>query len=244
METLKDRIRHNIEAARDAIERAAQSVGRRGSEVRMVIVTKTHPPEVVEAVIHAGGRILGENYPEETLPKMMALSSYQGVEWHMIGHVQSRKSAIVAEHFDMIESLDSLRLAERLDRQVAELRGGARLPALLEFNVGGEESKHGWRADDENAWEGLLPEMERLMQLRHLSIEGLMTMPPLYDDPEASRPYFVRLRKLQDFLQKRFPQAHLTELSMGTSADYPAAVQEGATLVRIGRAILGPRLNR
>ena len=242
MDALVERIQHNIAVTQAAIQRAAQSAGRAGQSVRMVIVTKTHPTDVVAAVIEAGGQILGENYPEESLPKIQALRRYPAVAWHMIGHVQSRKSAIVAAHFDMLHSLDSLRLAERLDRQVGDLAARQPLPVLLEFNVGGEESKHGWPAENESAWEALLPDLERLMQLDHLSVQGLMTMPPYFDDPEESRPFFVKLRRLQAFLQHRLPGVNFTELSMGTSTDYTVAVQEGATLVRIGRAILGPRI--
>ena len=245
-----ERIRQNIETTQNLIERAAQSAGRQGREIRMVIVTKTHPPDVAAAVVEAGGRILGENYPDESLSKIHFLqhklesegfAGARGVEWHMIGHVQSRKSAIVAAHFDVLHSLDSLRLAQRLDRQTGELAARERLPVLLEFNVGGEESKHGWPAESQAAWQALLPDLEQLVQLPHLSVQGLMTMPPLFDDPEESRPFFVKLRHLQDFLQKRFPQARFADLSMGTSTDYAVAIQEGATLVRIGRAILGPR---
>lgn len=242
MDAAVESIQARIEAAQETVRQAAQSAGRAAADVRMVIVTKTHPPEVVEAAFRAGGRIFGENYPEETLPKIDALRGSAGVEWHMIGHVQSRKSAIVAQHFDMLHSLDSLRLAERLDRQTGELRPRFRLPVLLEMNVGGEESKHGWAAHQESAWESLLSDVERILALPNLRVRGLMTMPPLFDDPEESRPFFVKLRRLQDYLQRRYPQAEWVELSMGTSADYPAAIQEGATLVRIGRAILGPRM--
>jgi PLP dependent protein len=241
MDSLIDRIRQNIEIANQAIERAAQSAGRHSSAVRMVVVTKTHPADVIEAVIEAGACILGENYPDESLPKIQSLTSHPNIEWHMIGHVQSRKSAIVAQHFHLLHSLDSLRLAERLDRQVGELGLRAQLPVLLEFNIAEEESKHGWPAYDEGHWENLVPEVEHLLGLKHLAISGIMTMPPLFDKPEESRPYFVKTRKLQTFFDKRFPSTAFSEISMGTSADYAVAVQEGATLVRIGQAILGPR---
>jgi pyridoxal phosphate enzyme (YggS family) len=207
--------------------------------VRLVVVTKAQPVEVVAAAVQAGAVLLGENYPEETIPKMAALGKREGVSWHMIGHLQSRKVGIVAEHFDLMQSLDSLRLAEKLDRQLAAL--GRTLPVLLEFNVGGEESKFGWQAADEAGWDALLPEIEQVLALPHLRARGLMTMPPLFDDPVASRPYFIKLRKLSEWLMRRFGESTFTELSMGTSGDFEAAIEEGATYVRIGTAIVGPR---
>lgn len=240
MEELVFQIRRNLEAVNERIQAAAQSAGRNAGDVRLVVVTKAQPVEVVRAAVEAGVRILGENYPEETLPKIQALAATRTpVAWHMIGHLQSRKASIVAEHFNLFQSLDSLRLAEKLERQLVERNRV--LPVLLEFNVGGEESKFGWSAWEPAQWDALLPEIEALLALPHLDVCGLMTMPPLYGDPEQTRPFFARLRELGEFLTHRFGLAHFRELSMGTSADYPAAVQEGATLVRIGTAIVGPR---
>ncbi len=192
----------------------------------------------MEAAFEIGARTFGENYAEESIPKIEALRREQ-VEWHMIGHVQSRKAALVAEHFALVHSVDSLKLANRLDRAAAEL--GRDLPVLLEYNVGGESGKGGWTAAEESQWPGLLPDAEAIVALPRLQVRGLMTMPPLSPDHEASRVYFSRLRRLRDYLARRLPQASWDELSMGTSADYPVAVEEGATLVRIGQAILGPR---
>ena len=235
-------IRQNFAEVQERIRLAAGSVGRDPSGVRLVVVTKAQPVAVIAAAIQAGARILGENYPEETLPKIEELAGQSAdlaVEWHMIGHLQSRKAAIVADRFQMLQSLDSLRLAERMSRLMQE-RGRA-LPVLLEFNVGGEESKYGWTASDESRWDSLLPEVEAIMRLPGLAVRGLMTMPPLFDDPEQARPYFARLRCLGQFFSERFGADHFRELSMGTSADYETAVQEGATLVRVGTAIVGPR---
>lgn len=145
----------------------------------------------------------------------------------------------MADHFALLHSLDSLKLAQRLDRFAAE--GKRVLPVLLEFNVGGEESKSGWDASDESRWDLLLPEIAELLDLPNLRVHGLMTMPPLGTDPEDSRRFFLRLRRLRDHLAAQFPRADWHELSMGTSADYPIAVEEGATLVRIGTAIVGAR---
>jgi pyridoxal phosphate enzyme (YggS family) len=204
-----------------------------------VVVTKTQPLEIVQAAIEAGVRILGENYPEEGVMKIQSLPAQTGVEWHMIGHVQSRKARLVADHFALLHSLDSLKLAQRLDRFAAE--ADRILPVLLELNVGGEESKSGWEASTDAQWEAVLPEIAGLLALPHLRIQGLMTMPPLGTDPEESRRFFQRLRVLRDQLVSQFPQAEWRELSMGTSSDFQVAVEEGATLVRVGTAIVGAR---
>lgn len=223
----------------EQIASAARRSGRSPEEVRLVVVTKSQPLEVVQAAIEAGVRILGENYPEEGVTKIQSIPPQSGVEWHMIGHVQSRKARLVAEHFALLHSLDSLKLAQRLDRFAAEQN--RILPVLLEFNVGGEESKSGWDASDESLWSAFLPEVEAILDLPHLRVQGLMTMPPLTADPNDARRFFQRLRRLRDHLASLFPQADWRELSMGTSTDYPIAVEEGATLVRVGTAIVGAR---
>lgn len=223
----------------DEIETAARAAGRSLDSIRLLVVTKTHPLDIVRAVIEAGARDLGENYVEEALPKIDAIGRVDGLRWHMIGHVQGRKADLVAGHFNMLHSLDSLKLATRLDRFAGEAR--RRLPVLLEVNVSGEASKFGYPAWNETQWELLRAELDKLAALPNLEIRGLMTMPPLANEPEASRPYFRRMRSLQMYLGRHFPQAVWKELSMGTSTDYVAAVEEGATLVRVGTAILGPR---
>jgi PLP dependent protein len=232
-------IRENYQLALDQIATAARKSRRDPDEIRLVVVTKSQPLEIVRAAIEGGVRILGENYPEEAVTKIQSLAGQTGVEWHMIGHVQSRKARLVADHFALLHSLDSLKLARRLDRFAAE--GNRVLPVLLEFNVGGEESKAGWDAADESQWGAFLPEIAELLDLSHLRVAGLMTMPPLETNPDDSRRYFQRLRALRDSLASEFPQTDWSELSMGTSADYPVAVEEGATLVRVGTAIVGAR---
>jgi PLP dependent protein len=204
-----------------------------------VVVTKSQPVEVAQAAVEAGVKILGENYPEEGVMKIQSLAGQSGVEWHMIGHVQSRKARLVADHFALLHSLDSLKLAQRLDRFSAERN--CVLPVLLEFNVGGEESKSGWDASDESQWNAFLPDIASILDLSHLRVHGLMTMPPLETDPQDARRFFLRLRSLRDHLASQFPKADWHELSMGTSADYTVAVEEGATLVRVGTAIVGAR---
>jgi pyridoxal phosphate enzyme (YggS family) len=242
METLVTQIRERYQQTLERIDVAARSSGRDPESVRLVVVTKAQPLEVVQAAVQAGAHLLGENYPDESVSKISSFGPESGVEWHMIGHVQSRKARLVIEHFDLLQSLDSLKLAERLNRMAQE--AGRVLPVMLEFNVGGEESKYGWPAAQEKDWPTLYPVMESLLGLENLQIRGLMTMPPLETNPEDARLYFRTLRLLRDHLVARYPQVDWRELSMGTSADYEVAVQEGATLVRIGTAIVGSRPDR
>ena len=232
-------IARNYERILERIDRVARSAGRDLQGVRLVVVTKGHTVDAVRQVIAAGAQILGENYVEEAVPKTQAFSAESPVKWHMIGHVQSRKAQAVCEYFDWLHSLDRVKLARRLERSAAELE--RTLPVLLECNVIGEETKFGWRAWDESAWPDLAVEIEALLALNHLKVKGLMTMAPFLPDAEGTRPYFKRLRKLQEFLAARFPGQDWSELSMGMSADFEVAIQEGATLVRIGTAIMGPR---
>jgi pyridoxal phosphate enzyme (YggS family) len=232
-------IRANINRVQERMAKAAWKAGRRAEEVRLVVVTKMHPVETVRAAVQAGAVYLGENYAEEAVEKINGLAGVGKVEWHMIGHVQSRKARLVCAHFDLVHSLDSLRLAERLDRQASEL--GKVMPVLLELNLGDEESKSGWAVAEDDLSQALLDELGQVAALPHLRVLGLMSMPPLFDDPDLARPYFKRLRELQGLLAARFPQVTWRELSMGTSTDFETAIQEGATMVRIGQAILGPR---
>ena len=239
MPDLVSSIREKYLHTLDQIATAARKSGRNQDQIRLVVVTKSQPLEIVQAAIEAGARILGENYSEEGVMKIQSLPPQTGVEWHMIGHVQSRKARLVADHFALLHSLDSLKLAKRLDRFASE--ANRTLPVLLEFNVGGEESKSGWDASDPAKWDALLPDVNGILELPNLRVRGLMTMPPLGLDPEDSRRYFLHLRLLRDHLADQLPGGDWHELSMGTSADYAVAVEEGATLVRVGTAIVGER---
>ena len=234
-----DSIRQRYEHTLEQIAQAARTSGRTDSEVRLVVVTKSQPLAVLRDALSAGIRRFGENYPEEAVTKIESLAAESGVEWHMIGHVQSRKARLVVDRFALLHSLDSLKLAQRLDRFAGEQ--SHTLSVLLEFNVGGEDSKSGWDASDEHRWDQLRPDVEAVLALPNLQVRGLMTMPPLGNEAEASRPYFQRLRQLRDELAQRYPQAEWHELSMGTSADFAVAVEEGASLVRVGTAIVGAR---
>lgn len=235
-------ISENLLRVTDHIHTAAESVGRNAENIRLVVVTKGHQIEVVHQAVEAGIRDIGENYVEESLPKIDTLGQVSDLEWHMIGHVQSRKARKVCEHFNWVQSVDSLRLANRLNRFAGELE--KQIPVLLECNVSGEESKFGFTAWNELEWAELAKEVAPIMELSNLNVLGLMTMPPFTSDPNQARPYFIRLRKLRDYFSSQFPAQKWNELSMGMSADYVVAVQEGATIVRIGTAILGPRTQR
>lgn len=219
----------------EAVAAAARRAGRDPDSVRLMVVTKTHPPEVIAPVLAAGARLLGENYPEQALPKMQALAQF-GAVWHCIGSVQSRKVGLLPGNFAMLHALEREKIALRLERVCAV--ANVTLPVLLECNVSGEASKAGWQAWDEAAWGSLADALAPVIALPHVLVQGLMTVPPFNQDP---RPYFSRLRRLRDFLAARFSQVEWRELSMGMSADFEAAIAEGATIVRVGTAIFGAR---
>ncbi len=229
----------NLAAVRERIASAAQAAGRPPAEVRLVAVSKTRPPEAIAAALAAGQRDFGENRLEEALPKQGALSASEA-RWHMIGHIQSRKAReVAAADFALVHSVDTLKLAERLSRAAVE--AGRRVAILLECNVSGEAAKSGFRAATPADWDALRPEIQQLLALPALDVRGLMTMAPIVATPSAARPYFARLRLLRDRLAAEWPATAWAELSMGMSDDFEAAIAEGATLVRVGRAIFGER---
>ena len=233
--TISQRYEHILER----IATAARKSNRQAEEIQLVVVTKLHPAVSIREVITAGARHLGENYADQALPKIDELRDLPGIHWHMIGHVQSRKAGIVAKAFDFIHSLDSLKLAEKLDRYSAQYT--KKLPVLLELNVSGEGSKSGFKAWHEAGWQELVPDLAKILALPNLEVRGLMTMAPYFDMPEQARPYFRKLVSKQAALQKLFPGTNWNELSMGMSGDFEVAIQEGATIVRIGTSIMGPR---
>jgi hypothetical protein len=226
-----------LHAIRSRIAAASSRAGRDPAGIRLIAVTKGQPAATVREAFEAGLREFGENYLEEAGPKIRALDP--AIAWHMIGHVQSRKAKSVAALFPMIHSVDSLGLAQRLSRSASE--AGRPVVILLECNLAGESSKTGFPAASASAWERLFPEWEQILALPGLSTAGLMTMPPYSEDPELSRPVFGRLRALRELARRSLPQAEWRELSMGMSDDFEQAVEEGATMVRIGRALFGPR---
>lgn len=235
MSTLADQ----LSAVQARIDAAARRVGRDPAEVTLLAVSKTHPAETIVEAFALGVRHFGENRVEEAAPKIAAVRSMLGgrsaeIVWHMIGHVQSRKAEDVAQLFERVHSLDSAKLARRLSRFAGER--GRVLQTLLEFNLSGETSKQGLRSDAA-AWQ----EVEEIIALPHLQIDGVMTMAAVVDTPEQTRPTFRGVRVLRDELQRRFPQCAWSQLSMGMSDDFEVAIEEGATLVRLGRALFGER---
>ena len=237
-------IKERLEIIQSKVALAAEKSGRSASEVLILAVSKRQPVSVIEAAYACGLRSFGENYAEEAHEKIEQLTHLPDIRWEMVGHVQSRKSVLVAADFTRVHSLDSLKLARRYD-SARESQGTSQiLEVLLELNVSGEASKEGFPAWQSNYWEDLLPIVSEILTMDHLRLTGLMTMPPLFENPEQSRIFFQRLRQARDYLNQQIPGLGLTELSMGTSSDYGIAVQEGATIIRIGTALLGPRINR
>jgi pyridoxal phosphate enzyme (YggS family) len=223
-------IEANLNRVRNEIAQAAQVSGRNMTDIELVAVTKTHPAEIVREAIGAGQVVFGESKVQEARAKIPLLPSH--LRWHFIGHLQKNKIRHALPLFEMIHSVDSLDLAQAIDRIAHE--DGLRPRILLEVNVAREGSKFGFKAP------ALRAELESLLMLSRLSIEGLMCIPPLAEEAEASRKYFVELRELRDALEKQF-QMKLPQLSMGMTHDYNVAVEEGATLVRVGTAIFGER---
>ncbi len=231
-------LRENLARVRERMALAAQSAGRNPEEIRLVAVTKGQPAEVVRAACELGVTDFGENRVEEALPKMRSLELGPERAWHMIGHVQSRKAADVAPSFALVHSVDSLRLARRLARFASE--AGRRLPVLVECNVSGEASKQGYPAAAETAREGLRSDLQEMAALPGLNVRGLMTMAPYGASESVVRQVFRQLRRLRDRLALAAPSG-LPELSMGMTDDFEVAIEEGATLIRVGRALFGER---
>jgi pyridoxal phosphate enzyme (YggS family) len=228
-------ISDNLARVRERIETAARRCGRDPLKVRLVAVSKTVLAERVCQAIEAGVKILGENYVQEAQKKIEVLG--HNVAWHFIGHLQTNKAKVAVRLFDLIHSVDSLNLAQELNRQAQDQ--GKVLPVLLQVNLSGETQKFGAQERE------IFQVAEKLSGMEGLLVKGLMTMPPYFEDPEASRPYYVELRKLSERLaQQKLARILIEELSMGMSNDFEVAVEEGATLVRVGTAIFGPRPGR
>jgi pyridoxal phosphate enzyme (YggS family) len=229
-------IAENISALEEQIAVAAKPAGRRREDIVLMAVTKTHPPESIREAYDAGLRLFGENRVQEFAGKAGALAGLAGAEWHMIGHLQTNKAAKAAELFGAVDSVDSLKLAEKLDAAARVL--GKKLDVLIEVNVGGEAAKSGV-APDSQGLEDLLLAAPRL---EALSFRGLMTVPPHTEDPEGARPFFRLLRGLRDTIaQRKLAAVSMDTLSMGMSHDFEVAIEEGSTCVRVGTAIFGER---
>jgi len=233
-------IKENLLRVMERIEKAAQGVGRNPEEINLVAVSKTVESARIKEAIEAGVSILGENYVQEAQKKIEEIGrpacterfgEGRIVSWHFIGHLQSNKAKYAVSLFDMIHSLDSISLAEELNRRAE--KEGRTMNAMIEVNLSGETTKFG--TEEEKAFDIA----RRVLNFNHLTLVGLMTMPPYSDDPELSRPYYIRLRELKEKMIKEGIQ--LRELSMGMSNDFEIAIEEGATFVRVGTAIFGER---
>jgi len=229
-------ISQNIAEVHERIATAARRVGKRPEEIVLMAVSKTHPPDRIREAYNAGLRLFGENRVQEFAGKAAALAELSGAEWHMIGHLQTNKAAKAAELFVGVDSVDSVKLAEKLAAAARSV--GHKLGVLIEINVGGESAKSGVAPDSR--------ELEELLQaaprLEGLEFHGLMTVPPFTDDPEEARPYFRKLRDLRDKISTRkLSSIGMDALSMGMSHDFEVAIEEGSTCVRVGTAIFGER---
>lgn len=226
-------IAENLAAVRERIGAACSRAGRDPREVRLIGVTKTVPVDRIREGVEAGLTLLGENYIQEARKKIEAMQGLE-VSWHFIGHLQSNKAKVAAELCDWVHTVDRTSLAEELNRQAR--RRNRVIPVLLQVNVGDETSKSGVKPE-------ALPDLFRsALPLAGLSVRGLMAVPPYDEDPEKVRPYFSMLRELLERLRANSPRPEdLTELSMGMSGDFEAAIEEGATFVRIGTSIFGQR---
>ena len=235
-------IAENVDDIRKRIAAVAGRAGRSADEIVLMGVSKTFPVQSIREAYAAGIRVFGENRVQEFSEKSNALSSRSSdrpdAAWHLIGHLQSNKAAKAAELFHSVDSVDSLRLAERLDTAAAGLN--KRLGVLIEINIGGEAAKSGLAPES--------IELEQLLQaaprFEHIQIHGLMTIPPFDENPEETRPYFRKLRELRDAVRnRRLPSMDLDVLSMGMSHDFEIAIEEGSTCVRVGTGIFGRRTN-
>jgi pyridoxal phosphate enzyme (YggS family) len=232
-------ISENIAAVKERMAAAAGRAGRSRDEIVLMAVSKTVAPERIRQAYDAGLRVFGENRVQDFAEKVSALADLRDAEWHMIGHLQTNKAAKAAELFGAVDSVDSIKLAEKLN--AAAQRIETKLRVLIEINVGGEKAKSGVAPGS--------PEFEELLmaadRLEWLDFRGLMTVPPFNDDSHATRPYFRRLRDLRDAIAaRRWPRVSTDVLSMGMSHDFEVAIEEGSTCVRVGRAIFGERTGK
>ncbi|MBN1883393.1 MAG: YggS family pyridoxal phosphate-dependent enzyme [Deltaproteobacteria bacterium] len=232
----EDTIRKNLDTVNDAIARAAEKAGRSSDEITLVTVTKTFGVDIVQAAVAAGARDLGENYVQEAREKITTLAETDAPQprWHFIGGLQKNKAKYAVRLFDLIHSVDGVELAAELNRRAG--LEGKKQDVLIQVNISEEEQKSGVSP------EGIIALARSVAACENLSVLGLMGMPPFGLDPEVSRPYFVTLRGLSERIEKeRIPGVVMEELSMGMSNDYAVAVEEGATMVRVGTAIFGSR---
>lgn len=228
-----------LQRVRDRLAAAAARAGRAQDEIEILPITKGQPLGALRDAYSAGFRRVGENRVGEGTGKMDELADLTDLRWEMVGHIQSRKSAAVAAAFDRVHSIDRMKIARHLNRDAAE--ANRTLPVLLECNVSGEESKYGWPLSDQDRWQQVLEPFSEILAMEQLEVQGLMTMAPWVEDDDIVRATFQRLRSLRDYLRQELPRSDWSELSMGMSDDYELAVEEGATILRLGRALFGDR---
>jgi pyridoxal phosphate enzyme (YggS family) len=231
-------IAENLAEVQGKISAAALRVNREPDEVRLIAVSKSQSVDKIREAYAVGLRDFGENRALEAVSKQKELADLHEIQWHMIGHIQSRKTRYLVPNFAMVHSIDRLKIARRLDLHCGEIK--LTLPVLLECNVSGEETKGGWDLADRKNWPGILPKIREILELPNLDVRGVMMMAPFGAEEDVLRSVFRRLRELKEFLSDNLP-ATWDELSMGMTDDFEIAIEEGATLVRIGRAIFGPR---
>ncbi len=232
-EEVIDRITGRVKIVREEINKACDKCGRSPEEITLVAVTKTVDQERIRAAIVAGLRVFGENYIQEAREKIPSIA--EPVEWHFIGHLQRNKAKYAVRLFDVVETVDNVKLAGELQKRAEAIKRIQ--PVLVQVNVSGEETKSGITPEE-------LPDLLKFIgRSSSLEFRGLMTMPPYFADPELARPYFRKLRELRDKMAERFPSLIFKELSMGMSGDFAVAIEEGATIVRIGTAIFGERVS-
>jgi pyridoxal phosphate enzyme (YggS family) len=226
-------LKTNLQSVRKRVEEAAKACDRNPESVRLVAVSKTIATNRIREAIEAGVTVLGENYVQEARTKIKDLSAYP-VAWHFVGHLQSNKAKYAVRLFDLIHSVDSIKLARELNKQAKKINKIQDI--LIQVNIGEESAKSGaWAQDTKKL-------LQDVSKLDNLALKGLMTMPPFFNNPEKVRPFFAALRELRDHLkQQHLTNVTLDELSMGMTGDFEAAIEEGATLVRIGTAIFGAR---
>ncbi len=231
---MTENIQSRLKLVKERIETAALACGRDPRTIKLVAVSKTVPVDLVQAAIKAGVTILGENYVQEVRDKIEALSA-EKVSWHFIGHLQSNKAKYAVQLFDLIHSVDSLKLAKELNKRAGII--GKVQKILIQVNISGEATKSGIETEQ------ALELVRRIAPFENLAVCGLMTMPPYFNAPDKVRPYFRALKDLSDIIRKEaIANVDMTELSMGMTGDFEVAIQQGATLVRIGTAIFGERV--
>ena len=236
--SLSIELRNNLNIIQDRIKKASERTGRDPKEIQLVAVTKKKNALVIKELYEAGVYLIGESYVQEAAFKIDLLKDLD-IEWHMIGPIQSGKEKVIAQRFAVVHSLDRLEIARKLNKEAEKY--GRIVPVYLEFNTSGEASKHGWEAADRTKWPEILDDVKEILGMDALKILGLMTMAPYSSDPELSRPYFRLLRGFRDEINNTFPESNINGLSMGMSGDYEVAVEEGATILRIGSALVGLR---